>query len=259
MSSVREWAPDRRRFGYRSARNLSALVVVMIVLGACGDDDESAATSVASTSVGAVIESVPTPESSVATTESGTVDPSTTSATEPSVGAPTTEQPVVGTTPSDPTIGGWQFIADRQAPELPGNKSAPILSPLPDGVYWSWSYESNGNTVDFTLSQYFFGDACREQFGDGDVVCASENETLYEPSATVAMSAGTGAATVVAYSANGTFNNDAYSVSSAEFARLVAGMAPASDAPPGFTFQSFAVIVTVRDGQVVAADQVFTS
>jgi hypothetical protein len=229
----------------------------MAVVGACGGGGDTADTTVAITSAGEVLEPVSTPESSVATTESDSNDPTSTSATEPSNATATTQQPAAGSTPSESTVGGWQFVADRQLPVLPGGKSAPILNPLPDGVYWSWSYVSDASTVDFTLSQYFTGDACREQFGDGDPACASDNETLYEPSATVSTSSETRAATVITYNDDGSFG--AYSVSPAEFARLVAGAEPSSDAPPGFAFQSAAVIVRVRDGQVIAVDQVFTS
>lgn len=204
------------------SRALPAIVVAIAVLAACGSDTDTAETPV-ETTAGVV----------------DTTEPATTSVPEPETG------------------GGWELAADREVPPLQDGKSAPISSPLPDGAYWSWDYVSDGSTVEFTLSQYFTGDACREQFGDGDGACASDNDTLYEPSAKVTMPAGTGSTTVIAD--NGEAGIDAYRVSPAEFARLVAGEAPASDAPDGFSFQPAAVIVTVRNGEVAAADQVFTS
>lgn len=253
-----EQRAGRGRLGYRDWLSLSVLVVTMAVLGSCGSSDESADTAGDTTSASAGVESVPSPGSSTAITESASGDPTSTSAAELGDETATTQQSVVGSVVTDTTVGGWAYLPDRQLPPLPGGKSAPILSPLPDGVYWSWTYTSDGYRVDFTLSQYFTGDACTEQFGNGNGDCASDNNTLFEPSATVSLSAGAGATTVVASNADGSI--DAYSVSPAEFARLVAGAAPASDAPSGFAFQSYhPVILTVRNGQVISADQVFTS
>ena len=257
------WLPPRltHRFGSRRTRSawwrtLPAIAVGATMLVACGSGDDAADATSETTVAGSVLESVPA--SSTATPQPAGNDPSTTVASGPDDEATAGELPDDGSSPAESTVGGWELLADRQIPALPGGKSAPILSPLPDGVYWSWSYVSDGAAVEFTLSQYFTGDACIEQFGDGDGACASETGTLLEPSASVSMSAGTAAATVIVSNPDGSF--DAYSVTSAEFVRLVAGTAPSADAPVGFAFQDYAaVIVTVRNGQVVAVDQIFTS
>ena len=136
-------------------------------------------------------------------------------------------------------------------------KSDPILDPLPDGQYWTWGYTSDGDTVRFTLVQYFYGDACREQFGDAPDACASDNNTLATPSTIVELA--DGAPTSVVTCCNEQSQFVSYRVSTSEFVRLAAGRAPAPDAPAGFTYENYSAVVTVRNGQAVAVDQVFTS
>ena len=156
---------------------------------------------------------------------------------------------------SDPVeeSGGYQAISSPPVASLQvDQKTNPIIDPLPDGEYWSWDYTSDGQNVSFTLVQFFVGDACREQFDD----CASDNNTLQLPNATVGMSA-SAPTSVVWCCVGGSF--ESYRVSNREFARLVAGFAPASDAPAGFAYSRSGAVVTVRDGQAVAVDQVFTS
>ncbi len=156
-----------------------------------------------------------------------------------------------------PVGGGYEQLETPTFDSLFANqKSDPISDPLPDGQYWSWDYTSDGENVSFTLVQYFYGDACREQFGDGEDACSSDNNTLYSPSANVAL-ADAAATSVGAWVGDGRFVS--YRVSTSEFARLVAGHASAPDTPTGFTYERYAVIVTVRNGQAIAADQIFTS
>jgi LysM repeat protein len=153
---------------------------------------------------------------------------------------------------SDPAgeLGGYQ--ARPSFASLPVNQETnPIVDPLPDGEYWSVDYTSDGQDVSFRLLQLFTGEACYERFDD----CLSDANTLSEPSATVSLSAS--AATSVIWTPGNLV--ESYRVSNREFARLVAGFAPASDAPAGFAYGRFIVVVTVRDGQAVAADQVFQS
>ena len=158
---------------------------------------------------------------------------------------------------SKATSAGYEPSGTLSVPSFIENqKSDPILDPLPDGQYWSWDYTSDDERVSFTLVQYFFGDACREQFGDAEDACASDNNTLSSPSTTMPLAAAA-ATSVIACCDDGRFTS--YRVSTKEFARLVEGLAPAPDAPEGFTFARYGVIVTVRNGQAIAADQVFTS
>jgi hypothetical protein len=97
--------------------------------------------------------------------------------------------------------------------------------------YWRWDYTSNGESVDFTLVQFFVGDACRDQFGDSDDACASDNNARFR----------------------------SHRISADEFTRVVAGRAPAADAPADYSYADYGVVVTVENGLAVAAEQLFTS
>ena len=204
------------------------------LLAACGTTDDSPADGLAATE-------------SVATTEP--VDPGST--TPPAAPSDTTA-PAGGSEPAA-AAGDYQAMSSPAPTSLQvDQRTDPIIDPLPDGEYWSWDYTSDGRNVNFILVQYFVGDACRERFDD----CASDNNTLQEPSATVSLSPAA-PTSVVWCCPGGSF--ESYRVSNPEFARLVAGLAPASDAPTGFSYSRSGAVVTVRDGEAVAVDQVFTS
>ena len=174
---------------------------------------------------------------------------------EPAAAPVTPAEPSSGSTGA--STGGYEAIASPQPTSLLTNsKTSPLTDPLPDGEYWSWDYASDGQNVSFTLVQYFVGDACRAQFGDDPDACASDNNTLYSPSATMTLAADA-RTSVVWCCPNGSFSS--YRVSTAEFARLVAGLAPAADAPAGFTYGRAGALVTVRNGQAISAEQIFTS
>lgn len=228
--------PSRRHLVWAS-------LVAAAVLAACGSDNDSA-------DGGPVTTGAP---SASATGETVATPPTI---TEPPDASTTTEP--VATSPVAETTGRYVPADDDAPPPLVDGTSDPIENPLPDGTYWSWEYESNGSaTTEFVLSQLFTGDACLRQFGDSDEACASDNNTLYEPSATTMMSGAVGSATVLSPDGEGGF--DRFSVSPVEFSRLVAGRTPAADAPTGFSFERHPVIITVRDGEVAAVDQVFMS
>jgi LysM repeat protein len=156
------------------------------------------------------------------------------------------------------SAGGYEPSEGPRPSSIAANqKSDPIVVPLPDGQYWSWDYTSDGAAVSLTLVQYFVGDACREQFGDSDDACASDNNTLSEPSTTVQLSPTADTSVVACCNDSGQF--ESYRVSTSEFARLVAGLAPAPDAPTDFTYGAYGVVVDVQNGQAVSAQQIFTS
>jgi len=180
-----------------------------------------------------------------------TQPPTTTSA--PGTSSPTTTS--APTTVVDVAVGG--YVPVDEVPVLVGGASDPIEVPLPDGVYWSWEYASAGDSVEFVLSQLFTGDACRQQFGDSAEACASDNNTLYEPSATITMSPGDQPATVLM--STGPAGFDRFRVSATEFARLVGGQVPAPDAPAGFSFERHPVVIAVSGGEIDSVDQVFMS
>lgn len=250
-------------------RRAAIVIVATALLVACGGSDDTSVdssspiTSGSSTSSSTVPATTPPSQpTSAPTVAETTVAPTVAPISDPvaeSTTPPVTEP--VGTTPNtdtdaDADTGGGYRPADATSP-LAGGMSDPISSPLPDGIFWSWQYTSDGSTTRLALSQFFTGDACREQFGDADDACASDNETLYDPTETVTTS-GDGVVTTVLVS-DGAGGHDRFGVSAAEFMRLASGQDPAADAPAGYTFEQLPVTVTVRSGEVVALDQFFVS
>jgi len=232
-----------------TAIRLAAIALGVALFASCGGSDGTTADEVTTTDAAAttVVGGAVTTAESASTTVAAPV------------ATPEPTETTTAATESAPTAApaGYELSAPPTFDSLLENqKSDPISDPLPDGQYWSWDYTSDGEDVSFTLVQYFVGDACREQFGDGDEACASDNDTLYSPSASVTL-ADAAATSVVACCDEGSFVS--YRVSTGEFTRLVAGIAPAPDAPAGFTFAPFGVVVTVQNGEAIAADQIFTS
>ena len=232
-------------------RHVPIAALALALLASCGDPDDrtdSASTGSSSQS-----------ESTVATAPSPTTPPTTGSSgadvTEPEVESthPTTAS--APTTVSELAVGG--YVPVDAEPALVGGASDPIEIPLPDGVYWSWEYASTGDSVEFVLSQLFTGDACRRQFGDSPEACASDNNTLYEPRATITMAPGVQSATVLVPAGPAGF--DRFGVSAMEFVRLVGGQTPAPDAPAGFSFERHPVVIVVSGGEIESVDQVFMS
>ena len=230
-----------------TSRRVGVVFVALLtvsVLAACGSDDTSS-------------DGGPDTSAPPSAGESGTSQPTTDStAPEPAVESTASQptEPAV-TAASAGSAGGYVPVDLAAVPVIDG-KSDPIEDPLPDGIYWSWEYTSDGDATFFVLSQLFNGDTCRQQFGDTEGACASDNETLYEPSATITMSGRVASATVLSAVAGGF---ERFGVSPMEFGRLAAGLVPASDAPANFSFERHPVMVTVRGGEPIAVDQVFMS
>ena len=242
--SVHSGRPTVRR------RHAPIAALALVLLASCGDS--AAPSDSAST----------TPSSQSETTVAAALGPTTVPTTVPTTASPApaaTEPAVASTQPtttmSDVAPGG--YVPVDAVPALVGGASDPIEVPLPDGVYWSWEYASAGDSVEFVLSQLFTGDACRQQFGDDDVACASDNNTLYEPTTTIKMAPGITSVTVLVASGGAGF--DRFAVSAIEFARLVDGQAPAPDAPAGFSFARHPVVIVVTGGEIESVGQVFMS
>lgn len=140
----------------------------------------------------------------------------------------------------------------------PIDRSDPVVTPLPDGVYWAWDAElsGGGESIDFTLSQVFFGDACREVLGTSEEACASDIGSDESVHATVSLEVGTGTASVTLFEGG---IASYYAVPTTELARLLAGDPPSPGAPAGLPWMPGPFVVTVRGGDVVAADQRFVS
>lgn len=238
---VRSGRPPARR------RHVPIAALALVALASCGDSDAPSGSAPTS------------PASQSDSTDAAAPDPTTVPMTAPTTAAPepTVTEPAVAstqpTTTSDVAAGG--YVPVDIVPALVGGVSDPIEVPLPDGVYWSWEYASAGDSVEFVLSQLFTGDACVQRFGAE--ACPSENNTLFEPRATITMAPTSTSVTV--FVAAGEAGFDRFAVSAIEFARLVDGQAPAPDAPAGFSFERHPVVIVVTGGEIESVDQVFMS
>ena len=105
------------------------------------------------------------------------------------------------------------------------------------------------------MVQQFSGDACREHFGTSNS-CLSDID-FETATATASMRVDAGTASVLYL--HGGIDVEAYRTSAEELARLLAGTPPADDAPDDFQFGRHPFVVTVQNGAVTAADQIWIS
>jgi LysM repeat protein len=155
--------------------------------------------------------------------------------------------------------GGYEATGQSYIGPDFGESTDPIVDPMPDGVYWSWtpSVSGDGSTIMFEVVQQFNGDECLEHFGTAPGTCSGDIE-FESATATATMRVGSGTASVLFV--NGIDVPEAFRVSTEELARLLAGQPPADDAPDEFIADLVdAFVVTVRNGSVVAADQIWIS
>jgi LysM repeat protein len=184
-----------------------------------------------------------------------TTRPTATATTRPASSgatATTSTQPA-----SAPTDGGYRDTGLPFAGPDRGTTD-PIVQPLPDGVYFADSPQitGGGTAIEFTLWQRFTGDDCLQQFTTAPLNCIGDGFTGNEATR-ASMIVSDGTATVIGLDDTG--NPVAYEVSPDELVRLISGETPADDAPEGFSYAPYPFIVTVRGGEIVAADQQFQS
>lgn len=123
----------------------------------------------------------------------------------------------------------------------------------PDGEYWAnliGGRDTTKPTFDFLLTQAFFAGTCAEELGIDE--CPNDFGTLDEPSATVTVQVtDIGSVTVVAD------NRQNFAVTAQELFILAGGQPPSEGAPEGFAYVPFPFLLTVRDGRVVKANQIW--
>ena len=139
-------------------------------------------------------------------------------------------------------------------PAVPDRTAAidPSMSALgPDGQYWATlSGGSTDQTLTFLLTQAFFADACVEELGADQ--CPNDYGTLDEPNALVTVPmTDVDSATVVAD------NRQNFAVTPQEMFILAGGQPPSEGAPEGFKYVPFPYLLTVRDGMVAEAHQIW--
>lgn len=123
----------------------------------------------------------------------------------------------------------------------------------PDGEYWaelSGGSEGTERSFTFLLTQAFFADACVEELGVDE--CSNDFGTRDEPSAIVMVKlADVGSATVVAD------NRQNFAITPDELFVLASGEPPSEGATEGFTYVPFPFLLSVRDGEIVEAHQIW--
>ena len=128
-----------------------------------------------------------------------------------------------------------------------------ITEPLVDGRYMSSvpTVSRDGSTIAFELLD------CPEIYGTVQDSCLDFVD-FERSSTTTSLRVGTGTASVLLV--DGVSEPEPYRVTTEELARLLAGEPPAADAPEGFVFDIFdGFVVTVRDGAVTSAEQMWLS
>ncbi|MDH3607213.1 MAG: hypothetical protein OER12_09485 [Acidimicrobiia bacterium] len=141
-----------------STRVIALLAVMGLILAACGDGDTSdplaTTTSVSAPTTTAVATTTTLPDTT-------TTAPATTSTTVP---ATTT------TTRPPPPAGGYVVVEASIFPAEPlpnsggagGSGCAPGPGELPDGIWYGTVLAANGDSVDFDLACFYFGDIAYE-------------------------------------------------------------------------------------------------
>ena len=123
----------------------------------------------------------------------------------------------------------------------------------PDGAYWGelvLPVDASTAQLTFHVTQAFFADTCVAELGVEE--CPNDFGTLTEPTtdADAALTELTSVTIVTEDRMN-------YAVTADELFALAAGEPPAAEAPVGFAFVPFPFLLTVRDGKIVEARQIW--
>ena len=123
---------------------------------------------------------------------------------------------------------------------------------IDDGDYWAeaTAVGSGRPFIMFDLSQAVFAQTCIKELGAA--ACEDEYAVIPEPHGTISQLWDTlESVTVVGE------NRQNYAVPGAELASLIGGNAPSADAPPGYEYVAYPFLVTVRNGAIVEAHQIW--
>ena len=150
---------------------------------------------------------------------------------------------------------GTVELYDRApVPGVPDRTAAVDPTALsPDGTYWAQlllPVDPGESSLTFRVTQAFFADACIEELGIDD--CPNDFGTLSEPSldAIAALTDLTSVTVVTDDRAN-------FAITADELSSLANGGAPAERAPEGFAFMPFPFLLSVLDGKIVEARQIW--
>ncbi len=145
-------------------------------------------------------------------------------------------------------------VPDRTAPIDPatiGGDNA-LNANVADGDYWAEAIAVGSGVpfIMFDLSQALFGQRCIDQLGAQ--ACEDEYGVIAEPRGTLqVLWDDLQSVTVVAESRQN------YAVPGAELAALIGGNDPSAAAPPAYHYVAYPFLLTVRNGQIVEAHQIW--
>lgn len=137
-------------------------------------------------------------------------------------------------------------------PAVPDRTTAVDPATIADGDYWAeaTAVGSGRPIIVFELMQAFFGDGCIAELGAD--ACEDDYGVLREPSVTISVLWDSlQSVTVVAE------NRQNYAVPGAELASLIGGNEPSADAPADYHYVPYPFLVTVRNGAIVEAHQIW--
>jgi len=122
-----------------------------------------------------------------------------------------------------------------------------------DGSYWGELVlpgDAGRRTLTFHITQAFFADTCAEELGIDR--CPNNFGTRSEPSLDVDVAlTDLESVTVV------TTDRFNFAITADELLSLAGGATPAAAAPEGYAFAPFPFLLTVRDGKIVEARQIW--
>lgn len=147
---------------------------------------------------------------------------------------------------------GTVSLYDRApVPAVPDRTTA-VATPLADGDYWAElvAADAASGTLTFDLVQALFADACFAELGADE--CPNDYGVVTEPHVELMSPAlSLTSASVVAESQQN------YAVTADELMVLGGGGVPSAGAPDDYAYVPFPFLVTVADGAVVQARQVW--
>ncbi|MDO8364299.1 MAG: hypothetical protein Q7V88_15515 [Actinomycetota bacterium] len=138
-------------------------------------------------------------------------------------------------------------VPDRTEPIDPGGAT------LADGLYWAElvGFDAGQQPVLlFRLTQAFFAATCLAELGEDG--CTDDYGTLDDPSRTVDVPLPQVVSVTVAAP-----SRQNYAVTAAELLALAGAGTAAAAAPPDYQYIEFPYLLTVRDGLVVEAHQIW--
>lgn len=246
------------------ARFAPIALAALLIAGCGGDDDGTAPEGIS------VVDQTTTTATSAASTLAPAITTAATSAEGPTTEAPTTPAPTAApTSPPDPTTTAPSGLYRVVTPPTPATtdpidaawveaNGETLGTDIADGVYWGvlvGTFEgAGGEGMSFALSQVFFGEDCTAQFGTGDDVCLNDYQELPEPSGEFPAYVDSLQYVTVADVID---NEVSYLIDGAELYRMASGRPPSAGAPEYWALAPFPYQVTVRDGRVIALEQVW--